>query len=81
MQDIEHELDEAQRDDERRTQVMAIASRLQSMAADRVQKRGPLEKRWLDDLNQYNGEYGDELKNMPVGRSRAFVNLTRKKCG
>lgn len=80
MQDIEHELDEAQRDDERRTQVMAIASRLQSMAADRVQKRGPLEKRWLDDLNQYNGEYGDELKNMPVGRSRAFVNLTRKKC-
>lgn len=76
MQDIEYQ--QVEQEEQAKQRLALVASRLQSMVDDRVQKRALIEKRWLEDLNQWNGEYGDDVK-IPKGRSRVFVNLTRKK--
>lgn len=59
----------------------AIASRLETDADDRVQKRQVLEKRWIEDLCQIQGVYDKktltDLKNSK--KSTAFVNQTRPK--
>lgn len=76
MQDIEYQ--QAEQDEQAKQRLQVLVGRLQNMVNDRVQKRELIEKRWLEDLNQWNGEYGDDVK-IPKGRSRVFVNLTRRK--
>lgn len=64
-----------------KARLQAIVSRLQTEADERVNKRTHIEKRWLDDLRQYHGQYDDAtLKNLTENEgSRVFVNLTRPK--
>lgn len=43
-------------------------------------ERQPIERRWVEDMRQYLGQYEPEiLSAIPAGRSRVFVNLTRAK--
>lgn len=76
MQDTEYQ--QSEQDEQAKQRLQVLVGRLQNMANDRVQKRELIEKRWLEDLNQWNGEYGEDVK-IPKGRSRVFVNLTRRK--
>ena len=62
--------------------VRPIICELSAEIAKREQRRGPLEKRWLEDLRQYHGVYekniADILRN-DAERSSAFINITRPK--
>lgn len=72
------------REAERLRGVMAtIVSGLQREAADRVAKRNLIEKRWLEDLRQLEGEYEDKIKKEldAAGKSTLFINETRPKTG
>ena len=64
-----------------KTRLQAIVHRLQREADERVNKRSHIEKRWLDDLRQYHGQYDDKtLANLEDNEgSKVFVNLTRPK--
>lgn len=59
-----------------------VIDRLGTLANTRVQKRGPIEQRWLQDLRQYHGRFDDKteaaLKKTPE-KSRAIINMTRPK--
>lgn len=59
----------------------AIGERLRIMAQDRVAIRADVEKRWLDDLDQYMGKYDEKTlaRLDKSGASKAFVNITRPK--
>ena len=61
--------------------VQALIGELEQEADDRVNKRRTLEKRWLEDLRQYYGEYDEKTaKNLEKGeQSKLFLNLTRPK--
>lgn len=60
----------------------SIVGRLESEAQRRVDRRAPVEDRWLQDLRQYHGIYDDEV----IARikenegSEVYVNLTASKC-
>jgi hypothetical protein len=58
-----------------------IVGRLESEATDRVGKRQSLERRWIEDLEQYHGRYDTETeKALRNGdKSKLFINLTRPK--
>lgn len=58
-----------------------VIGRLMQMATDRVNKRQPVEKRWLEDLRQYHGQYDPEILDRLKAerRSTLFVNLTASK--
>lgn len=62
-------------------QMKAIVGRLESECTDRVSKRKSIEKRWIDDLEQYHGKYDEEtLKNLSKAeKSQLFINMTRPK--
>jgi hypothetical protein len=64
-----------------RTSLMKIVGRLETEALDRVNKRTHIEKRWLDDLQQYHGKYDDQTaaKLRAAEQSMLFVNMTRPK--
>ncbi len=58
-----------------------IVGRLEAEATKRVGKRQSLEKRWIEDLEQYHGRY-DEVtrKALETGdKSKLFINMTRPK--
>jgi hypothetical protein len=58
-----------------------IVGRMESEANRRVGLRTHLEKRWIEDLQQYHGRYDDKTeKALNKGdRSKLFINLTRTK--
>ncbi|RFC65009.1 hypothetical protein DYI37_03850 [Fulvimarina endophytica] len=59
----------------------SVVDNLTKEVRDRIDKRLPLEQRWLDDLAQYHGRY-DEATDKSLraaGKSKLFVNLTRPK--
>ena len=64
------------------TQLGMLGGRLQRLFEEQVAKKADIEKRWLEDLRQYNGIYDPEvaaaLENS--NRSKAFINVTRPKC-
>lgn len=62
-------------------QMKAIVGRLEREATDRVAKRQTIEKRWIEDLEQYHGRYDEKtLSNLNKGdKSQLFINLTRPK--
>jgi hypothetical protein len=61
--------------------LQAIASDLEGIATERVQKRNTIEHRWLDDLLQYHGRYSQKMlkdfKDQEV--SEMYINYTRPK--
>lgn len=58
-----------------------ILGRLESEANSRVGKRQALEKRWIEDLEQYHGRYDEKTrKELENGaKSKLFINMTRPK--
>lgn len=58
-----------------------IIQSLEKEADDRVRKRNLVEKRWLEDLQQYHGKYSDEFKREleEAKKSWLFINQTRPK--
>ena len=70
-----------EREGEPSTLFDGLASRLMEDAKDRVARRWPVERRWIDDLRQYEGEDDPDLlaKLTALGRSIATLNVTRPK--
>ena len=60
----------------------AMLDRLESDAQDRVSRRLVVERRWLDDLRQFEGRDQDGIVSSlrRDNRSTAVVNVTRAKC-
>lgn len=66
--------------------VKSIIAELDREAQKRVSQRQPIEERWLEDLEQYHGEYSASAKNHfaeqkanRVEGSMVFANMTRVK--
>ncbi len=61
--------------------LQAIANSLEKEADDRVSKRNPVEKRWLEDLTQFHGKYdeGTATNLKRAKKSKLFINKTRPK--
>ncbi|KQT54641.1 hypothetical protein ASG43_03375 [Aureimonas sp. Leaf454] len=61
--------------------LVSIVHRLESEVSSRITKRQPLEDRWLEDLEQYHGQYDSLTAQALAGgkRSKLFINLTRPK--
>lgn len=59
----------------------ALVGRLQSTADERVGKRRPLEERWIEDLQQYHGQYDEETRKKLAENeaSQLFMNQTQPK--
>ncbi len=68
-------------DEAKREAVLAIANSLEKEADDRVNKRYPVERRWLDDLAQFHGKYDERIaKDLKDDKkSNLFINATRPK--
>ena len=68
-------------DESAREAVLAIANSLEKEADDRVNKRYPVERRWLDDLAQFHGKYDERIaKDLKDDKkSNLFINATRPK--
>lgn len=64
-----------------RQRLEGIVNRIEKEAESRVGKRHEIERRWIEDLEQYHGIYDSEtsarLKNSDA--SRVFLNMTRPK--
>jgi len=62
-------------------QMRAIVYSLQTLADEQVKKKVSTEDRWLEDLQNYHGQYdADTLANLKASNSsQVFVNLTRSK--
>lgn len=64
------------------SKLVGIAGRLETEANKRVGLRGPLEREWIEDLQQYNGRYDDDTEkrlNKDASKSKLFLNMTRNK--
>ena len=61
--------------------VQQIAADLGVEADDRVAKRDPIEKRWLQDLKQYHGQYATDITADLIEnkKSSLYINATRPK--
>lgn len=60
----------------------SLIRRLEEEATERVRRRQPTERRWLDDLRQYHGLYDPRIEailNADPERSKVFINITRPK--
>lgn len=62
-------------------QLAGIVQSLEREADARIAKRNLVEKRWLEDLQQYHGKYSDEFKRSLelAKKSWLFINQTRPK--
>lgn len=55
---------------------IGMQQKIKKLCTERLE----IERRWVEDMRQYLGQYSaEQLKNMPDGGSRVFVNLTRTK--
>lgn len=61
--------------------IQAVAGRLQSEVESRINKRKPLEDRWIEALEQYHGRYDTKTERnlAKAQQSKLFINLTRTK--
>lgn len=70
------------RDNPTNERIAALVEELSNEAHKRVRRRAVIDKRWIEDLEQYHGQYDSEtltkLKK-DKGRSTVFVNKTRAK--
>jgi hypothetical protein len=64
-----------------RSALIGIIQKLEAEANKRVTERAPIEKRWLEDLQQYYGQYDDATLSRLAGakKSMLFMNKTRPK--
>ena len=62
-------------------QLQVLGTKLFRLAQDQVSKRSSIERRWVDDLRQYNGLYDPEVEGRLRSNkeSRIFANITRAK--
>jgi len=72
---------DARAEEKLRDRLSAFVARLTDEAQRRVGKRLTVEKRWIDDLQQYHGGYSDEVyaRLKKSGGSQVFINLTATK--
>lgn len=82
LKDFERDLERTE--DESNTEPKIITDQLAYLVRQRFDEsssaRSDLERRWLQDLRQYRGQYPAEmLERMDPNRSRAFIRLTRTK--
>ena len=67
-------------DDQQGYKLDSLGTRLIAEFHEAKMKRRETEKRWLQDIRQYRGQYDpEEEAAIPKGRSRAFVRKTRVK--
>lgn len=68
--------------DELDSQLSAIGERLDKLFQEQVSAKSTIEKRWVDDLRRYNGQYDPEvLERIQANKgSEAYLNLVRVKC-
>lgn len=62
--------------------IQPVLMDLNQMASEAVQKRRPIEERWLEDLRQYHGIYDPDTEAVfraDKDRSRIFIRITRVK--
>jgi hypothetical protein len=67
---------------ERQFEAMQVfGAKLGKIASEQVTKRKPIERRWLEDLRQYYGQYDPEVEQdlRDTKSSRLFLNITRPK--
>jgi hypothetical protein len=78
---IEDEAAEASEREKMAERLEAFVASLESEARTRVERRLPVEQRWLMDLRQYHGQYEpDVLERLRKAEgSQVFQNLTRPK--
>ncbi|MAX33671.1 MAG: hypothetical protein CME72_11485 [Halomonadaceae bacterium] len=71
---------EADRQAEEET-LSGLGQKLHKLAHEQVTARDQIERRWLEDLRQYHGEYTpDEIARMKeMAGSQVYVNITRNK--
>lgn len=64
-----------------RQRIARVVGRLEKEADDRVSKREIIERRWLEDLEQYHGKYPEKvaLSLEKAKKSKLFINQTRPK--
>lgn len=64
-----------------REAMRGIIGALENEANQRVGKRNPIEKRWLEDLRQYHGQYAPDIATdlKDNQKSSVFMNQTRQK--
>ncbi|MEM8991893.1 MAG: hypothetical protein AAGD08_15935 [Pseudomonadota bacterium] len=80
--DMMPDADEMRRAEEaRQAKLKNIIEPLESEARRRVERKRPIEDRWIEDLAQYHGRYDriTEKSLKEADRSRVFINLTRPK--
>ena len=64
------------------TAVAPVLTDLNATIAERIRRRKPIEKKWLEDIRQYRGQYDDSVLNTlkkDAERSAIFINITRPK--
>lgn len=71
--------DQERAERELRERVSGLVDRLQAEADDRVTRRDPTEKIWLEDLRMYHAKYDPGVEAKLKGKSKAFFALTRAK--
>jgi hypothetical protein len=64
-----------------RQRLEGIVQRIEKEAENRVGKRVHVERRWIEDLEQYHGIYDEKTRGKLTknGGSQVFINLTRPK--
>lgn len=69
-------------EDELQEKLSGLVNRLDSLAADQVKRKGPVEQRWLENLRAFHGRHDASVEEALRGssKSRAYVKITRKKC-
>ncbi len=72
--------EEAERQAQEET-LSGLGQKLHKLAHEQVTARDQIERRWLEDLRQYHGEYTpDEIARMKANEgSQTYVNITRNK--
>lgn len=80
-QAVQPEKVEQKADERLKPALQTIVGRLETDAEDRVQKRLPVEKRWIEDIRQLHSQYPAEvLKELKAAKkSKLFINETRPK--
>lgn len=82
MEEMRQQEEQEAMEREMRDAINALGLRLQQTAEDCINRRQDVERRWIEDLRQYNGLYDEDTQERlkKGGGSKLFVNITRPKC-
>jgi hypothetical protein len=78
---VEDELPTGPTEAEIQEKLGGIVQRLEALVKDQVQRKSPVEQRWLENLRAFHGRYDEktEAQLADSTKSRAYVKITRKK--